>query len=203
VVWKDEMTTTQGPQHWKATRAAPRRYPIPLQLHYKATSELGPLYGFSQIRAISSKYIVFAPGDGLKPGMVAEIAVAWPDLLDGRIPLQLMLEATITSSQDGVVEARIYAYDFRTRRSTEVERSRESHPKIVGDIHRYQGSSLLEKFLCSVGRRKFLKPLYAELLKTPEDSDLARNIYRRARPGYHFIARNTLDAMMGTQFNGA
>jgi len=58
---------------------------------------------------------------------------------------------------------------------------------------------LLEKFLSSVGRRKFLKPLYSELLKTPEGTDRARNIYRRARPGYHFIARNTLDAMIGAR----
>ena len=58
---------------------------------------------------------------------------------------------------------------------------------------------LLERFLCSVGRRKFLKPLYSELLKTPEGTDRARNIYRRARPGYHFIARNTLDAMIGAR----
>jgi len=56
---------------------------------------------------------------------------------------------------------------------------------------------LLEKFLCSVGRRKFLKPLYSELMKTPEGAQRAGNIYRRARPGYHYIARNTLDAMMG------
>jgi hypothetical protein len=56
---------------------------------------------------------------------------------------------------------------------------------------------LLEKFLCSVGRRKFLKPLYSELLKTPDGVDRARNIYRLARPGYHYIARNTLDAMVG------
>ena len=58
---------------------------------------------------------------------------------------------------------------------------------------------LLEKFLCSVGRRKFLKPLYGEMLETPEGTDLARNIYRRARPGYHYIARNTLDGMIGAQ----
>jgi len=58
---------------------------------------------------------------------------------------------------------------------------------------------LLEKFLCSVGRRKFLKPLYAELLKTPEGTEHARKIYRLARPGYHYIARNTLDAMIGSQ----
>jgi leukotriene-A4 hydrolase len=55
---------------------------------------------------------------------------------------------------------------------------------------------LLEEFLCSVGRRKFLKPLYAELLKTPEGSERARRIYAAARPGYHPIARGTLDAMV-------
>ena len=58
---------------------------------------------------------------------------------------------------------------------------------------------LLEKFLCSVGRRKFLKPLYSELLKTPESTERARKIYRLARPGYHYIARNTLDALIGAQ----
>jgi hypothetical protein len=55
----------------------------------------------------------------------------------------------------------------------------------------------LEKFLCSVGRRKFLKPLYGELLKTAEGQARAREIYRKARPGYHPIAQMTLDAMIG------
>jgi leukotriene-A4 hydrolase len=56
--------------------------------------------------------------------------------------------------------------------------------------------SRLENFLCSVGRRKFLKPLYAELLKTPGGSEHARRIYQKARPGYHPITRMTLDAML-------
>jgi hypothetical protein len=64
---------------------------------------------------ISSKDIVFGGDDGLKAGMKAEIAVAWPLLLDSHIRLQLILEATITGSQDGVAEARIRAYHFRTR----------------------------------------------------------------------------------------
>jgi aminopeptidase N len=54
----------------------------------------------------------------------------------------------------------------------------------------------LEEFLCSVGRRKFLKPLYGELWKTAEGQERAREIYRKARPGYHPIAQMTLDAMM-------
>ena len=67
-----------------------------------------------QTRLISSKGIIFAPGDGLEPGMNAEIAVAWPFLLDGHIGLQLVLETIITSCQGGVAEARILEYDFRT-----------------------------------------------------------------------------------------
>jgi leukotriene-A4 hydrolase len=54
----------------------------------------------------------------------------------------------------------------------------------------------LEEFLCSVGRRKFLKPLYGELLKTAGGRDRAKRIYAKARPGYHPIAQATLDAMI-------
>jgi aminopeptidase N len=54
----------------------------------------------------------------------------------------------------------------------------------------------LQEFLRSVGRRKFLKPLYTELMKTPEGRAWAREIYGQARPGYHHIARATLDALV-------
>jgi hypothetical protein len=70
---------------------------------------------------ISSKDIVFGPATGLERGMKAEIAIAWPFLLDGHIRLQLVLEATITGSEDGAAEARILSYHFRTRRPTETE----------------------------------------------------------------------------------
>jgi len=64
---------------------------------------------------ISSKDIIFDGGKGLEPGMNAEIVLEWPRLLDDRIRLQLVLRVTITGSQDGVTEARIQTYDFRTR----------------------------------------------------------------------------------------
>jgi aminopeptidase N len=54
----------------------------------------------------------------------------------------------------------------------------------------------LEEFLCSVGRRKFLKPLYSELMKTGEGKALAGRIYARARAGYHPIAQATIDALV-------
>jgi leukotriene-A4 hydrolase len=55
----------------------------------------------------------------------------------------------------------------------------------------------MEEFLCSVGRRKFTKPLYVELMKTPQGRELARRIYAKARPGYHPIAQATLDGIVG------
>jgi aminopeptidase N len=54
----------------------------------------------------------------------------------------------------------------------------------------------IEPFLCSVGRRKFLKPIYTELMKTPEGRARARAIYARARPTYHPIAQATIDGIV-------
>lgn len=54
----------------------------------------------------------------------------------------------------------------------------------------------LEEFLVSVGRRKFLRPLYAELAKTEGGRRRALSIYRKARPGYHPIAVATIDEIL-------
>ena len=63
---------------------------------------------------MSSQEIIFTSDDGLEPGMTAEVALAWPFLLDDRIRLQLVLQMMINASRDDVAEARILAYDFRT-----------------------------------------------------------------------------------------
>jgi leukotriene-A4 hydrolase len=55
----------------------------------------------------------------------------------------------------------------------------------------------LEGFLTTVGRRKFLKPLYTELAKTPEGAEMALRIYEKARPGYHSVSQNTIDEILG------
>ncbi len=54
----------------------------------------------------------------------------------------------------------------------------------------------LEEFLLTIGRRKFIKPLYEELAKTPEGKQRAVAIYRRARPTYHPIAVTTIDDVL-------
>lgn len=54
----------------------------------------------------------------------------------------------------------------------------------------------IERFLTSVGRRKFLKPIYEALAKTPDDLALAKRIYAQARPTYHPVSQGTLDAIL-------
>jgi aminopeptidase N len=54
----------------------------------------------------------------------------------------------------------------------------------------------LEQFLVTVGRRKFLVPLYALLVKTPQGRQRAKAIYAKARPNYHSVATSTLDELL-------
>ncbi len=64
--------------------------------------------------------------------------------------------------------------------------------------HRYEpAEARLEEFLTTVGRRKFVKPLFDELAKTPEGKDRAKEIYKKARPGYHPITQTSVDEILG------
>ena len=55
----------------------------------------------------------------------------------------------------------------------------------------------LESFLTKIGRRKFLTPLYTELVKTDKGKELALKIYQKARPNYHSVSTGTIDKLVG------
>ena len=54
----------------------------------------------------------------------------------------------------------------------------------------------LESFLTSIGRRKFLMPIYRELMKTPDGLAKARAIFAKARPFYHPITVESVDRLL-------
>lgn len=63
--------------------------------------------------------------------------------------------------------------------------------------HKYEPAyPNIEKFLTEVGRRKFLMPLYKEMVKTPEGKEWAKKIYAKARPNYHSVAYNSIDELL-------
>jgi hypothetical protein len=55
----------------------------------------------------------------------------------------------------------------------------------------------LERFLTSQGRRKFVEPLFAELVKTGIGRAEAVRIYEQARPMYHATTRQAVEAILG------
>jgi len=55
----------------------------------------------------------------------------------------------------------------------------------------------LEQFLVSQGRRKFVLPLFQDLWAQGDwGRPIARRIYERARPGYHSVTVNSVDAVV-------
>jgi hypothetical protein len=54
----------------------------------------------------------------------------------------------------------------------------------------------LDHFLTSQGRRKFLRPLYDDLMKTSWGPPVAHRIYQKARPTYHAVSVQTLDTIV-------
>jgi aminopeptidase N len=64
-----------------------------------------------------------------------------------------------------------------------------------------EAAGQLESFLMQTGRRKFLLSIYQEMTKTEEGAHKAKEIYARARSGYHFVATHTLDALIQLHSN--
>jgi leukotriene-A4 hydrolase len=63
--------------------------------------------------------------------------------------------------------------------------------------NRYEAAyPALERFLMSVGRRRYLKPLYTKLAVTPEGLAMAKRIYEKARPAYHPLSQATVDEIV-------
>lgn len=63
--------------------------------------------------------------------------------------------------------------------------------------HKYKPAyPAIEKFLIEVGRRKFLTPLYTEMISTPEGKAWAKRVYAKARPNYHSVSYTTIDELL-------
>ena len=61
-----------------------------------------------------------------------------------------------------------------------------------------EANPAIERFLTVQGRRKFLKPIYEKLARTPETMAFAKRIYEKARPTYHPVSRDTIDEIMAS-----
>lgn len=68
--------------------------------------------------------------------------------------------------------------------------------RIVIRHHYQQAMPALERFLTAQGRRKFVRPLYEDLMATAWGKSEATRIYAAARPHYHAVTTATIDAIV-------
>jgi aminopeptidase N len=106
----------------------------------------------------------------------------WLYFLDG-------MPALSAKQLDGLDQA----YGFTRSQNAEIE-----HSWLILVIRNdYQpGFARLEEYLKTIGRRKLIAPLYAELMKTPSGTELAKRVYAKARPGYHADTVAAIDAIV-------
>ncbi len=98
------------------------------------------------------------------------------------------LPETITKEQLAELDA---AYGFTTSGNSEISAA-WFQPTIAAGYEAVYPK--VESFLISVGRRKFLTPTYKAMLDAGQ-AEMAKNIYAKARPNYHAVSRETLDAL--------
>jgi aminopeptidase N len=98
---------------------------------------------------------------------------------------------------DTVPVARLAELDAQFRLSSSGNAEILGEWLVIAIRNRYEPAfPALARFLTSQGRRKFLTPLYTEMMKTPWGATMARDIYRRARPTYHAVSTGTIDRIV-------
>ena len=109
---------SSGPGACNEERRLHTRYKIALELTYLilSGSRRGEL-GKARTIDVSSVGVRFAAERPLAPGLSVELAVDWPTLLDGRVPLQLIADGSVlrVDGYDAVVK--VERHVFKTRKA--------------------------------------------------------------------------------------
>ena len=95
-------------------RRSTRRYPLQLQVRYRATSARLSLSGSGQTLNISSAGLLIASSQAVREGLRLQLNVDWPWLLDDRTPLQLIAESRVVRADASQFAVTLERYQFRT-----------------------------------------------------------------------------------------
>jgi leukotriene-A4 hydrolase len=145
------------------------------------------------------------PSNAPKPQSDAFARVEAParDWLDGRQKLSA-LKTTAWSTQEWLHFLRFLPEQLSPESMAELDKafgftnsgnSEIAHQWLLMAIRSKYEPAMprLEEYLIGIGRQKLIRPLYEELVKTPEGKARAESIYQKARPGYHPIAARNID----------
>ena len=141
-----------------------------------------------------------------KSDAFAKVEAAAKQWIDGAVPAAKVQSAAWTTQEwlhflkflPAKLEAERMTELDRTFKLTEAGNSEIAHQWLLMSIRNgyAPADARLEQYLIGIGRRKLIRPLYEELVKTPEGGKRALEIYAKARPGYHPLAVGTVDKIV-------
>jgi leukotriene-A4 hydrolase len=100
------------------------------------------------------------------------------------------MPAALSAKQLGDLDQ---AYGFTRSQNDEIERS---WLDLVIRNNYQPAYARLEEYLKTIGRRKLIVPLYADLMKTPSGTAFAKRVFAKARPGYHPDTVKAIEAIV-------
>jgi hypothetical protein len=92
-----------------------RRYPISFKLRYVLPPNDAERTGAGETLWMSGKEVAFLAKAAGAVGEKIQLNIAWPVLLHGAVPLQLIVNAEILQSSGPLTIARLTKHEFRTR----------------------------------------------------------------------------------------
>ncbi len=167
-----------GVDRWVYETGLPDNLPVPKAVRFQRVDELAQnCLKLNQMPADAKFTEGWSTHEWLR--FIAKMDGASAELL-----YQIDAYHSLSASQNAEIAA---AWFVRTLSATGGE---GYHPPSTPDY-----DLRLERFLTEVGRRKFIVPIYKALLDSGK-GERAKSLYAKARPSYHAVARETLDALL-------
>ncbi|RUO36006.1 aminopeptidase [Aliidiomarina shirensis] len=104
----------------------------------------------------------------------------------------------LTNLPEDVSHAQLERMDKEFHLTNTQNNSVLSHWLVIAIQHDYQPAMpRVEEMLTSMGRLAYIRSVYAALAATPEGLEKARQIYVKAKPGYHVLTRDQIEDVLG------
>lgn len=94
------------------------RFPLDLRVRYRTLGRGEPITGEGWVLNVSSGGVLVAYRDEIRAGTPMELNIEWPSLLDGRVPLQLVMLGRVVRCELSGLAVALSRYSFRTTRTT-------------------------------------------------------------------------------------
>ena len=104
------------PQPVSVERRSRVRFPFELRVRCRSVGRGHPFAGVGWVVNMSSGGVLVAYQHEISVGTRMELNIEWPSLLDGRIPLQLIMVGKVVRSETSSFAVALGPYQFRTTR---------------------------------------------------------------------------------------